>query len=80
MPPLTAEGRERQAAARVGQSIGPFYTTEDFSYYDRCITRGVTGSILSSLYGDAMRIVQSPTAVAISYEMLHDTSIIPLGG
>jgi hypothetical protein len=51
---------------------------EDFSYYDRCITRGITGSILPSLYGDAMRIVQSPTEVAISYEMLHDTRIIPL--
>jgi hypothetical protein len=27
-----------------------------------------------------MRIVQSPTEVAISYEMLHDTRIIPLDG
>jgi hypothetical protein len=27
-----------------------------------------------------MRIVQSPTTVALSYEMLHDTRIIPLDG
>ncbi|MGW8370308.1 MAG: hypothetical protein ACWGPN_16720, partial [Gammaproteobacteria bacterium] len=47
---------------------------------DRCITRGITGSIMPSLYGDAMRIVQSPTSVAITYEMLHDTRIIPLDG
>ena len=80
MPALTEEGRQRQAGARRGQANGPFYTTRDFSYYDRCITRGVTGSILPSLYGDAMRIVQSPTEVAISYEMLHDTRIIPLDG
>jgi hypothetical protein len=80
MPALTEEGRQRQASRRDGQANGPFYTTQDFSYYDRCITRGVTGSILPSLYGDAMRIVQSPTAVAISYEMLHDTRIIPLDG
>lgn len=80
LPPLTAEGEQRQAAARRGQSNGPFFTTADFSWYDRCITRGVTGSILPSLYGDAMRIVQSPTAVAITYEMLHDTRIIPLDG
>jgi len=80
LPPLTAEGEQRQLAARRGQANGPFYTTTDFSYYDRCITRGVTGSILPSLYGDAMRIVQSPTEVAITYEMLHDTRIIPLGG
>jgi hypothetical protein len=80
MPALTEEGRQRQAASRGGQANGPFYTTEDFSYYDRCITRGVTGSILPSLYGDAVRIVQSPTEVAVSYEMLHDTRIIPLDG
>ncbi|MBN1238852.1 MAG: hypothetical protein JXB36_10145 [Gammaproteobacteria bacterium] len=80
MPALTEEGRRRQQSTHIGQSNGPFYTTADFSYYDRCITRGVTGSILPSLYGDAMRIVQSPTEVAISYEMLHDTRIIPLDG
>jgi hypothetical protein len=80
MPALTEEGRTRQAARQTGQANGPFYTTEDFSYYDRCITRGVTGSILPSLYGDAIRIVQSPTEVAITYEMLHDTRIIPLDG
>ena len=80
LPALTEEGQQRAAARRRGQANGPFYTPEDFSYYDRCITRGVTGSILPSLYGDAMRIVQSPTEVAISYEMLHDTRIIPLDG
>ncbi len=79
MPALTEEGQQRQQANRRSMN-GPFYTTEDFSYYDRCISRGVTGSIGPSLYGDVMRIVQSPTAVAISYEMLHDTRIIPLDG
>jgi len=78
LPAYTEEGRQRQARNR--PTNGPFYTTEDFSYYDRCISRGVTGSIMPSLYGDAMRIVQSPTEVAISYEMLHDTRVIPLDG
>jgi hypothetical protein len=78
VPAFTEEGRQRQARAR--STNGPFFTTEDFSYYDRCISRGVTGSIMPSLYGDAMRIVQSPTEVAISYEMLHDTRVIPLDG
>lgn len=78
MPALTEEGERRRAANRRGQANGPFFTPDDFSYYDRCISRGVTGSILPSLYGDAMRIVQSPNAVAITYEMLHDTRIIPL--
>jgi hypothetical protein len=80
MPALTEAGRKLRAMRRSGQSNGPYHTMEDFSYYDRCITRGITGSILPSLYGDAMRIVQSPTEVAISYEMLHDTRIIPLDG
>jgi hypothetical protein len=78
IPAQTEAARERARGRQTGQSNGPFYSTEDFSYYDRCITRGLTGSILPSLYGDAMRIVQSPTEVAISYEMLHDTRIIPL--
>jgi hypothetical protein len=79
VPAFTEEGRQRQGRGG-GQANGPFFTTEDFSYYDRCISRGVTGSIMPSLYGDAMRIIQSPTEVAISYEMLHDTRIIPLDG
>jgi hypothetical protein len=76
LPALTPEAEGRRGGG--GQANGPFYTMDDFSYYDRCITRGIVGSILPSLYGDAMRIVQSPTEVAISYEMLHDTRIIPL--
>ncbi len=80
IPALTETGRQLQESRRSGQANGPFFTTEDFSYYDRCITRGITGSILPSLYGDAMHIVQSPTEVAIRYEMLHDTRIIPLDG
>src|SRR5688572_16858175 len=79
VPAFTDEGQTRRGR-NAGQANGPFFTTEDFSYYDRCISRGVTGSIMPSLYGDAMRIVQSPTEVAISYEMLHDTRIIPLDG
>jgi hypothetical protein len=79
MPALTEEAQQRQRGPG-GQANGPFYTMEDFGYYDRCITRGIIGSITPSLYGDAMRIVQSPTEVAISYEMLHDTRIIPLDG
>ena len=78
VPAFTEEGRQRQQDR--GQANGPFFTTADFSYYDRCISRGVTGSIMPSLYGDAMRIIQSPTEIAISYEMLHDTRVIPLDG
>ena len=59
---------------------GPFESPTDFTNYDRCITRGIVGSILPVVYGNGNRIVQTPNEVAISYEMVHDTRIIPLDG
>ena len=48
--------------------------------YDRCITRGVVGSILPVLYGNGFRLMQTPEAVIISYGMIHDTRTIWLDG
>jgi hypothetical protein len=59
---------------------GPFDKFTDFTLYDRCLTRGVLGSTLPVIYGNGMRIVQNPGNVAISYEMIHDTRLIPLDG
>ena len=47
----------------------------DFSLYERCITRGIGGSVLRVIYGNGNRIVQAPGIVAFSYEMLSDTRI-----
>jgi hypothetical protein len=47
----------------------------DFSLYERCITRGIGGSVLRVIYGNGNRIVQAPGVVAFSYEMLSDTRI-----
>ena len=81
MPDLTPAGvARRNAVAGVGTfGTGPFNTFEDFSLYDRCITRGI-GGIFPVLYGNGVRIVQSPTEVVLSYEMVHDTRVIPLDG
>jgi hypothetical protein len=38
------------------------------------------GSLLPVIYGNGLRITQSPAAVAITYEMIHDTRVIPLDG
>ncbi len=46
--------------------------------WDRCITRGVPGSMLPAGYNNAYRIVQTPDTVTIVYEMIHDVRIIPL--
>jgi hypothetical protein len=79
MPMMTAAGRAR-AANRDGGTFGPgpFNDFEDFTLYDRCITRGLVGSILPVLYGNGVRILQTPDEVVLSYEMVHDTRIVPL--
>ncbi len=46
--------------------------------WDRCITRGLPGSMLPTIYGNTYEIVQAPEYVAIRYEMVHETRIIPL--
>ena len=48
------------------------------SVWDRCISRGVPGSMLPAGYNNAYRIVQTPGHVIIQYEMIHDVRIIPL--
>jgi hypothetical protein len=79
VPEMTAAGRARAANRDRGTfGPGPFDKFEDFTLYDRCITRGVLGSTLPVIYGNGMRIIQNPDSVAISYEMIHDTRIIPL--
>jgi hypothetical protein len=81
IPPLTAEA-QRRPRARGGSSFGsgPFHSPADFSLYDRCITRGVPGSMMPAIYGNAYEIVQGPGYVAITYEMIHEARIIPLDG
>jgi hypothetical protein len=81
-PALTAAARARAEAVRGVGTFGtrPLDSFEDFSLYDRCITRGVPGSIMPVLYGNGLRIVQSPNEVTITYEMVHDTRVIPLDG
>ncbi len=48
------------------------------SVWDRCISRGVPGSMFPAGYNNAYRILQTPDHVAILYEMIHDARIIPL--
>ena len=85
IPQMSPEGQKAsaaraaaRAAARKGRGPSDSYT--DRSLYDRCITRGLPGSMMPANYGNSYRIVQSPGYVAISYEMVHETRIIPLDG
>jgi hypothetical protein len=91
IPAMTAEGRRRiegydnlldlvNQRPRRGSSFGggPFNGPEDFSLFDRCITRGLPGSMLPFLHGNSYQIVQAPGFVAIRYEIMHETRVIPL--
>ena len=80
-PAFTAEAQKRAAPRDRGSfGEGPFNTPEDFTLYDRCITRGIVGSIMPVVYGNGNRIVQAPGMVVLSYEMVHDTRVIYTDG
>jgi len=81
IPPLTPEAQQRQQAAaeaRKRNTRGAADSYTDRSLYDRCITRGFPNSGMPTIYGNSSQIVQGPGYVAITYEMIHDTRIIPL--
>lgn len=51
--------------------------------YDRCISRGVVGSILPGEpggYNLGNQIIQAPGVVVIRYEMIHEARVIPVDG
>ena len=83
MPSMTPEGRRQMDArvtARNAVRRGPADSWEDRSLYDRCISRGLPGSMMPAVYGNSYQIVQGPGFVGIRYEMIHETRIIPLDG
>jgi hypothetical protein len=86
-PPLSPEGEQRagrlraEAQARRARLQGREADTYlDRSLYDRCISRGVIGSILPVIYNNGNQIIQAPGYVAIRNEMIHETRIVPLDG
>ena len=81
IPPMTPEARQRIAARRpTGSSFsnGVYDSYESLSLYDRCITRGFPTSGMPTIYGNSSRIVQGPGYIAIQYEMIHETRLIPI--
>ena len=79
IPAQTAGARARAAArAKARQGRGEADSYEDRSLYDRCITRGLPGSMMPAIYGSSYEIVQGPGYVAIGYEMVNELRVIPL--
>jgi hypothetical protein len=83
LPAMTPQAVTREAAfaalhnARNGEGRADSWV--DRSLYDRCITRGLPGSMMPAIYGNAYQIHQTPDSVVIRYEMIHETRVIPLG-
>jgi hypothetical protein len=80
MPDLLPEAKTRPVPEGAGVSNPKADSWEDFSYYIRCISRGVTGSILPVIYGNGQQVVQAPGYVTILQEMVHEARVIPLDG
>jgi hypothetical protein len=79
IPPVTSGAQARAAALTAAlRAHGESDSAEVRSLYDRCITRGVPGSMMPAIYGNSYQIVQAPGYVAIRYEMIHETRIVPL--
>jgi hypothetical protein len=78
LPATSPAGVRRQRAAGLGAlDNGPFDGPENMGLYQRCITRGVPNAMFPAVYNANTRIVQGPGFVGITYEMIHETRIIP---
>jgi hypothetical protein len=80
LPELTPAGQQLLAErrSRRGRGLPASYT--DFTNYDRCLTRGLVGSIVPVIYGNGTQIVQAPGVVVIRNEMIHEARVIPMDG
>jgi hypothetical protein len=79
-PALLPEARTRPSGETALNNNPKADSWLDFSYYIRCITRGVVGSIYPVVYGNGQEIVQAPGYVSIMQEMVHEARVIPLDG
>jgi hypothetical protein len=76
---MTPEGQKRIAARQeMRKTRGPADSWTDRSNYDRCISRGVAGSVLPVIYGNGTNIFQAPGFVVIRNEMIHEARVVPL--
>ena len=81
LPPRTPTARpvpvQRCGSLQRGE---PCDTYEDYGLGVRCIVHGggFPDAMFPAVYNANFRIVQTPGAVAIVYELIHDTRVIPI--
>jgi hypothetical protein len=74
--PLKPEAIARRDAA-FAQESG---SLERYGPWERCITRGVPGSMWPGAYNNGHQIIQTKGYVVLHSEMIHEARIIPLDG
>jgi hypothetical protein len=79
LPAMTAAAQQRVAERRAREN-GNSASYTDFTLSERCITRGLAGSVLPGGYNNGNQIVQSPGYVTFVNEMIHEARIVPLDG
>ena len=80
LPPLTPTEVRRRADHASDRAAHSTDSYEDRSAYDRCISRGLPGSMMPGFYNHNYQIFQTPDYVVVLVEMIHDARIIPLDG
>ena len=81
LPAITAKEQGRMATFAAVRDADAYPTTwEDVNIYERCITRGMPGTMMPGFYNHNYLILQTPGYVVLQAEMIHDTRIIPLDG
>jgi hypothetical protein len=74
--PLKREAIEKRDAAFALDSDA----IEHYGPWERCITRGVPGSMWPSAYNNGHQIIQTPVYIVLHSEMIHEARVIPLDG
>jgi len=84
LPPRTPQSAPWPVPQRCGSLQGgePCDSYKDYNLGVRCIVHGggLPDAMFPAVYNANLRIVQSPGYVVITYELIHDTRIIPLDG
>ena len=79
LPPMTPDGVRRVSTTKNTylQYTG-FNEASELGPYDRCISRGVLGSMFPVVYNNGNQFIQAPGYVVLRNEMIHETRVIPI--
>ncbi len=80
LPPLTSLAEKVVQTQRDARRERPADTWWDRGPYERCVSRGLPGSMMPGFYNHNYQILQTPGYVTILVEMIHDARIIPMDG